>query len=118
MSNRIDTTIMSAAMSLDADGASTTKNVGKYDKYCVQCVFTYGGGADAAGTATLQGSADGIHWSDVPDSTQNYTSSVGNVLWSVSAEAAYPYIRVSVNQTSMGTPGATASVLFQGWYSE
>lgn len=87
-----------------------------YVTYYWQIVFDMGGGATSAGTVKLQGSGNNVNWDDVPSSSQAFTAASTSLSWSISQDAAYPWVRVSITNTS-GT-GGTAVVSFQGTYEE
>lgn len=93
---------------VDALSLTTTQNapsidVSQYQRFSVQVVFTYAGIEDSAGTIKLQASNDNFNFSDVPDSTLNFTAATTNHIENI-VEFAFPYVRVAFTNTS-GTGG-------------
>lgn len=107
-----DLTIVDS-ITLGANGNSPSIDVSQYARFSIQTVFTYSGGDNSTGTVKLQASNDNFNFSDVPDSTLNFTSTTGNNLQNV-VEFSFPYVRVAVTNTTGS--GGTAKITIHAVY--
>lgn len=79
-------------------------SVAPYQLVSLQIIFTFGGGANSAGSVSLESSNDGVNFSTVPSSTLSYTASTTNHIIELQ-RVGFKFLRLH-NAHSSGSGGS------------
>ena len=97
--------------SMTSSSNSAAQDVGLYQGYAIQAVWT----GTPTGTLKLQATVNGTDWSDIAGTSTSLTGSASSWLWNVT-DILYESVRL-VYTASSGTGTLNAYISKKGWPS-
>lgn len=103
-----DSTTLTSTINISGSTfTSASVDIQGFSLYCIQ--FSYNSVSTAAATLTVQGSADGLIWTDVDSSIAAVSASASSRLLNVE-KAGYAYVRIKV-APSTGTVNGFKAII-------